>query len=311
MTGREGRMPPRRMAVAVVVTLGLGVAGSTAVAGNGDSVHGYPTYRERAILALTNACRQGPQAYRDTYLAGARILRPSAYPAVPPLYWTLPLNQSARAHSVDMAATPCFQHESCDGTDPFERIRSYYPGANAMAENIAAGCDAAREAVGGWLLDGGAADHSRGDGHRRNIMSARYSEMGVGSALGGPDRVYDTQDFGSGAPDFTTPLVSGSHVLAAGNITFLASYDSRGDDAPKEAALRIDDETIPMKLAFGAPANGTYRVTLPAGDECRKYRFEFRDASGREWWYPENGTLFTTGEGGCDREYEPSGKKAR
>ncbi len=311
MTGPEKRMPPVRVVVAVLAALGLGVASSAAVAGNGDSVQGYPTYRERAILALTNACRQGPQTYRDTYLAGARILRPAAYPAVPPLYWTLPLNRSARAHSVDMATTPCFQHESCDGTDPFARIRSYYPGANSMAENIAGGCDTPLAAVDGWLLDGGAADHSRGDGHRHNIMSAKFSEMGVGCALGGPDRVYDTQDFGSGAPDFTTPLVSGSHVFEAGTVTFLASYDSRDGDVPQGAALRIDDETIPMQLAFGVPANGTYRATLPAGDECRKYRFQFHDASGREWWYPENGALFTTGEGGCDREYEPSGKQAR
>src|SRR5690242_19568599 len=69
------------------------------VPGNGDPVHGYPSYRERAILALTNACRQGPQAYRDAYLGGARILRPAAFPAVRPLYWTLPLNRSALAHS--------------------------------------------------------------------------------------------------------------------------------------------------------------------------------------------------------------------
>jgi hypothetical protein len=66
-----------------------------------------------------------------------------------------------------------------------------------------------------------------------------------------------------------------------------------------------------MKLAFGAPANGTYCVTIPAEDECRKYRFRFRAPSGREWWYPEDGSLLTTGEGDCQREYEPSGKKAR
>jgi len=293
-----------------ILALCSGLAVSPAVAGNGDPVEGYPTYRERAILALTNACRQGPQAYRDAYLGGARVLRAAAYPAVPPLYWTLPLNRSARAHSIDMATTPCFQHASCDGTDPFERIRGYYPGANAMAENIAGGYDSPLESVNVWLLDGGAADHSRGDGHRRNIMSAKFRETGVGSAAGGPYRVYDTQDFGSGAPDFTTPLVSGSHVIAGTKITFLASYDSRDDAAPQRAALRIDDDTVPMELAFGVPANGTYRVTLPAEDECRKYRFEFRDASGREWRYPEAGKLVTTGEGGCRREYEPADKKA-
>lgn len=291
-----------RTVFAVVVFIALGAR--VAVAGNGDAVHGAPSYRERAILALVNACRQGPQAYRDAYLGDARILRASAYPAVPPLYWTLPLQRSARAHSIDMATTPCFQHESCDGTDPFVRIASYYPGANAMAENIAGGYDSPLDAVNGWLRDGGAADHSRGDGHRRNIMSAKSAETGVGSAPGGPDRIYDTQDFGSGAPDFATPLVSGSHVISGEQITFLASYDSHGDAAPREATLLLDKASIPMDLAFGTRANGTYHVSIPAGDECRKYRFRFRDAAGRDWWYPEGGSLFTTGEGECRREYD-------
>ena len=275
-------------------------------AGNGDPVGGHPNYRERAILALTNACRQGPQAYRDAYLSNARILKPGAYPAVAPLYWTLPLNRSARAHSIDMATTPCFQHDSCDGTDLWTRIGGYYTGATSMAENIASGYRSPLEAINGLLLDGGAADRSRGDGHRKNIMSPKFREMGAGSALGGPYRSYDTQDFGNGAPDFATPLVSGSHVLARGAITFLASFAAPGDRAPQEAVLILDGKSIPMALAFGAPANGTYRATLPDDDECRDYRFRFLDASGRTWWYPEGGKLLTTGEGGCTREYEPS-----
>jgi hypothetical protein len=304
----------RRLLHPVLVTLFvLGLAAACArceaASGNGDPVHGYPSYRERAILALTNACRQGPQAYRDAYLGGASILRPAAYPAVPPLYWTLPLNRSARAHSRDMSTTPCFQHDSCDGTDCWERIRRYYPDAAAMAENIASGYESPRQVVDGWLLDGGAADRSRGDGHRRNLMGAAFREMGSGSARGGPDRIYDTQDFGSGAPDFATPLVSGSHIVGHGTLTFLASYASRDGAAPREASLRIEGETVPLELAFGVRANGTYRVMLAAGDECRKYRFHFRDAAGSEWWYPEGGALLTTGEGDCAREYEPSGKK--
>lgn len=275
-------------------------------AGNGDPIGGHPSYRERAILALTNACRQGPQAYRDAYLRNARILKPGAYPAVAPLYWTLPLNRSARAHSIDMATTPCFQHDSCDGTDLWTRIGGYYAGATSMAENIASGYRSPLEVVNGLLLDGGAADRSRGDGHRENIMSRKFREMGAGSALGGPFRTYDTQDFGNGAPDFATPLVSGSHVLGRGVITFLASFASRDDGAPEEAALVLDGKSMPMTLAFGTAANGTYRVTLPVDDECRDYRFRFRDGSGHTWWYPEGGKLLTTGEGGCTREYEPS-----
>ena len=45
-------------------------------------------------------------------------------------------------------------------------------------------------------------------------------------------------------------------------------------------------------------------MTLPAADGCRAYRFRFRDAAGKTWRYPEGGRLLTTGEGGCEREYE-------
>lgn len=295
----------------------LGAAGLAAMlqtglahAGNGDPVNGHPNYRERAILALTNACRQGPQDYRDEYLDNSHILKSANYPPVAPVYWTLGLNRSARAHSIDMASGPCFQHDSCDGTSLWDRIGAYYE-ATSMAENIAAGYRSPLASVNGLLLDGGAPDHSRGDGHRKNIMAAKFREMGSGSAFGGPSRTYDTQDFGNGQPDFDTPLASGSHVLLEGTITFLASYAARDGRAPKEAALRLDGESIPMKVGFGSRNNGTYRATLPAGDECRSYRFQFKDATGHEWSYPEAGVLFTTGEGGCKREYLSSGRGDR
>jgi len=165
-----------------------------------------------------------------------------------------------------MATTPCLQHDSCDGTDAFDRIRSYYKDAAALGENIASGYESPLETVNKLLLDGGAAD-------------------------------------------FTTPLVSGSHVLEGGKITFLASFNAHSAGAPREAALELGGGTIDLKLAFGSPANGTYRVTVPAGDACRGSRFRFRDAAGRTWWHPEGGTLYTTGEGGCEREYQPSGAR--
>ena len=276
-----------------------------ASAGNGDPVHGYPSYRERAVLALTNACRQGPQQYRDAFLGTSRVLGPGKYPAVAPVYWTLPLNESARAHSIDMATTPCFQHASCDGTDLWDRIRDFYSGARSLGENIASGYDSPLDVVNGLVLDGGAADFSRGDGHRRNIMSARFREMGSGFSPGGPYGSYDTQDFGDRAPKFVTPLVSGSHIFSrAGKITFLASYYAKAAGAPSEASLELEGVAHPMSLAFGSRKNGTYRASLPGTGRCRRYRFRFRDGSGRTWWYPEGGSLFTTGEGGCTREYE-------
>ena len=283
-------------------TLFLLLLATPAAAGNGDPVGGHPSYRERAILALTNACRNDPAEYRETWLGDVKILRPKNYPPVRALSWTLPLNRSARAHSIDMARSRCFQHDSCDGTSLWDRIGGYYKGATSMAENIAAGYRSPLAAVNGWLLEGGAADQSKGDGHRRNIMAAKFVEVGCGSTSGGPLKTYDTQDFGNGARDFASPILSGSHILEESDITFLASFDA--ERAPVEATLVLEGETIRMKLAFGSGPHGTWRVSQDATARCRTYRFRFRDAAGKTWWYPENGALLTTGEGGCAREYE-------
>ena len=279
---------------------------AAAHAGNGDPVDGHPTYRERALLAVTNACRQGPQQYRAHYLPAARgILRPANYPAVAPLYWSLPLNRSARAHSLDMARTPCFQHDSCDGTDLWDRIRRYYRRGTSMGENIAMGFPSALAAVNGLVLDNGAADHSSGDGHRKNIMAAKFTELGNGAVVDGKRGPCDTQDFGNGPPEFATPLVSGSHLVDdEGTITFLASFHARNGKAPDQAAIELDGRVEPLDLGFGKKASGTYRLVVAQEDRCRPYRFRFKDGEGRTWFHPEGGTLFTTGEGGCKREYE-------
>lgn len=139
-----------------------------------------------------------------------------------------------------------------------------------MAENIAHGYRSPPEVVNGWLRDGGAADRSAGDRHRRNLMSAKFREAGVGSAEEGPREVHDTQDFGSGAPDCDTPLVSGSHVPAPGNeIMFLASYRAPDAEPPAGAFVEIDGKLVGLTLAFGSERSGSYpallaRATLPA-----------------------------------------------
>ena len=305
-------MAIRTLAAAGPVLLLAIALASPCAAGNGDPIDGHPTYRERAMLALVNACRQDPVAYRTTYLDDRSILQPRNYPPVAPLYASLRLGRSARAHSRDMARTPCFQHDSCDGTDLWTRIRRYESGATSLGENIAMGLPTPLEAINALLLDGGAPDHSSGDGHRRNIMAAKFRELGHGSVYDAQLRGwYDTQDFGNGAPAYATPLVSGSHVIdRGGTVTFLASVHDRSGRAPERVTLVIEGEARPLQLAFGTRANGTYRAVLREGDACRAYRFRMEDAAGRAWSYPEDGALYTTGEGGCTREYSPSSLSA-
>ena len=59
--------------------------------GNGDPLPGYPGYPswgERAVLTLTNACRFSPQEYRDEYVGSYNILLPQNFPGSGPVYWS-------------------------------------------------------------------------------------------------------------------------------------------------------------------------------------------------------------------------------
>ncbi|MEU8246970.1 CAP domain-containing protein [Nonomuraea sp. NPDC048916] len=95
------------------------------------------------------------------------------------------LTRAARAHSLEMARSGRFAHDSPDGRSPWDRMESagYRAGA---AENIGRGYSSAEEAVRGWL-------DSRD--HRQNILNCRITAIGVG-VVAGPGGPWWTQDFG-------------------------------------------------------------------------------------------------------------------
>lgn len=104
------------------------------------------------------------------------------------------LNEAARRHSKRMADTGCFSHQ-CSGESGIEsRLRSVgylVSGLTTWAygENIAYGSDGKgtpREIVKAWM-------HS--SGHRANILSRTFGDVGVGFARSG-GRGYYTADFG-------------------------------------------------------------------------------------------------------------------
>jgi uncharacterized protein YkwD len=271
--------------------------------GYGVPVGDYPNWPERILLTMTNACRMAPQQFRDAHLAEyPGILQYAEYPPVPPLYWNLELNQAARSHAVDMATTPCFQHDSCDGTLWHVRIRSFYSENAALAENIAYGYSDSFAALLALLADGGAPDRSAGDGHRRNIMNGNLRELGCGYSIS--SRPYYVQDFGGGPPDFATPIAGGSHLfLNGGSTTFFANFFDPSGQSPQQASLVLDGEVHDLALHLGQPVQGTYSTELPRASDCRDYFFVFVDGGGTSWRYPEAGAFATTGEGGCSAEY--------
>jgi uncharacterized protein YkwD len=121
---------------------------------------------EQRVLVLTNAerAKHGCAALRgDPRLAAA-----------------------ARAHSNDMALHKYFDHNSQDGTTPWDRIkRAGYP--EPGAENIAMGYPTAAAVMKGWM---------NSPGHRANILNCKLRALGVGVHSGGSGGPWWTQDFG-------------------------------------------------------------------------------------------------------------------
>jgi uncharacterized protein YkwD len=137
-------------------------AGGTRGAGHGEGVKGFPS---KKVVDLVNVERRK---------VGCRPLRVDQR-----------LVRSALAHSLEMARSNDFDHNSPDGETPWSRMAKagYKDGG---AENIARGYQSAEDAVRGWLTS---------TGHSRNILNCKLVATGVGVALG-PGGPWWTQDFG-------------------------------------------------------------------------------------------------------------------
>jgi hypothetical protein len=295
-------------------------------AGYGDVSGGLPSWKERQILVLTNACRMAPIQYRDTYVGNYAILDSLKYPAVPPLYASNQLNASARAHALDMGDTcGTLQHNSCNNTPWDTRIKSYYKASSWIGENIAVGNSDPFATMNQWILDirqganQPAADSSLCtltagssslcDGHRWNIMNKQYKELGAGHTYGTNSAVrshyFWVQDFGGGQSSVSNPIAGGAHFLReSGKTAFLVNYWDQSSKAPVEVSVIVGGQKNSMTLLMGSPFCGTYQSVIARAANCRPYYFSFSDNAGKAWRYPETGSLVTAGEGNCSTEYE-------
>jgi hypothetical protein len=243
----------------------------------GEPSGDYPNYDERVVLYATNRARVDPA--KENW---------SSYPAVPPLQWNLLLNQSARAHSNDMRDTPCFQHDSCDGTDVFQRITSYYTTQyQTIGENISAGVPDAVTAVHNWINEIGAPAGETG--HRDNIFSSDFTLMGSGFAAGGSQFTnYWTQDF-IGISGSRPAMSDGIHFPKSGkSITFGVTWSEAA--APASIAVVLDGTCNNLSLVRGSGGQGAYEVTLPIASGCHQYYFRGVSSS-KVWLYPDSGSL--------------------
>ncbi|MFZ5482374.1 MAG: CAP domain-containing protein [Myxococcota bacterium] len=267
---------------------------SLALAGYGDPVAGIPSHDERLLHLWTNAARVAPEEFEEDYNNG---YEPCSFEDFsndeqtpkPPLYIDLDLTEVARVHSIDMKTNGCFQHESCDGTDTFERIAAYYDDTSFVGENIAMGSTNMRYSVMGmWMCST--------DGHRANIMSGDWNELGAGV-----DAEYQTQDFGAGQLELGEPPV---RMAVDDGETFYADWGD--DDAPRSLELVLEEESFDFALEYGAEEQGIYVVEVADVDEepCRGWSVAWETASGESGRFPADGRWLvgTDCEGSDDGE---------
>jgi hypothetical protein len=288
--------------------------------GIGTPIDGYPNWQERTLLVFTNMARMAPTEYRDRFMTAYAMppggILNQGFPPVAPLSGAHPLNLSARYHAADMAFN-CnhLQHDSCDGTPWYERIRSFYPQASSLGENVAylggTGTDRPWVVVNLFLCDEYNGTCAADDqpfaviGHRVNLMSDGYTEMGSGFALG--SRRYWVQDFNGGPLSAQPPVAAGSHAMVdSGETTFYLNYYDEDGSAPQNLSVIVDGQSHALALGSGDPEAGTYETMLPGADGCRSYYFLATDAAGNRYRYPGEGAFYTYGEGDCGLDYATS-----
>lgn len=263
----------------VLIALALS---ATAHAGYGDVTEdGYPSWAERSVHLWTNAARVDPEAFSDEY--------PQAYEPCyfddftadektpkAPIYYEPMLNDSARFHSQDMVDNNHFAHESSDGTPFAERLSRFYD-SGSIGENIAYGYPSTFDVMfHGWMCS---------DGHRANIMSGGWVELGTG-VVG----THYTQNFGGGAANSTGAVAMGVHEPSSATDSAEFYADWQDGEAPVAFEVVVDGEATSLELVYGIDTQGVFMadVEVEPGD-CHEYYFVWETASGDVGAFPETG----------------------
>lgn len=96
------------------------------------------------------------------------------------------VSETARKHSEDMAIHNYFSHENLNGKSPFDRLEDDGLLFSYAGENLAYGQSSSIFAHEGLM---------NSMGHRKNILSADFESLGVGTAFNKEDTPYYTENF--------------------------------------------------------------------------------------------------------------------
>ncbi len=113
----------------------------------------------------------------------------------PPLKKVNELDYAARFHARDMAEDRYFDHNSHDRVGDnlvqvclwYQRVDGFYAGRSWLGENIAAGYGTPESVFQGWY---------NSSGHRANMESSNFTEIGVGYYRNAQNYPYWVQNFG-------------------------------------------------------------------------------------------------------------------
>ena len=136
-----------------------------------------PSSLEMEMLDLVNRARLDPANAAET---GGHAL---------PLKWNASLAAVAREHSRDMLMRGYFGHNDPDGRTPGMRVKAAGIAWQATGENIAA-FDSVEGAETAFMNEPRFAHN-----HRANILSPKFTEIGIGIVRSRSGRYYITQEF--------------------------------------------------------------------------------------------------------------------
>jgi uncharacterized protein YkwD len=232
----------------------------------------YPSNLEQYAVELINRGRANPSAEASRYgialnegLAAGTISTAAKQPLAINPY----LTGGARGHSQWMIDTDVFSHTGAGGSDPGDRMTSAgydFVAPWTWGENIAwksAGGSAATATVVGDLhknlfVDAGIA----GRGHRTNLMSNAFREIGAGFVAGnmkGYAAGMLTTDFaGTAGSAFLTGVAFNDNLISKDN--FYTPGEGLG--GVTVTATRLTDGAI---FSTGTWSSGGYSLQLPAG----------------------------------------------
>ncbi|KIT15621.1 DUF4214 domain-containing protein [Jannaschia aquimarina] len=253
-----------------------------------------PTDFEQMMLELVNRARRDPEGeivdavgpgVQSNVASAMRYFgvdvrayeqQLSALDPVAPLAWNGKLADAAAGHTARLVEEEAQTHQFPDGPSMGERIRDAGYRYNAAAENVYSHTDDPVQGHAGffidWGFDSGETEftpnfESMGDGiqdpagHRNNIMSTRYTEIGIAAQETGPDLKVGpwvvTQNFGNRF-DYEAQLVG------------VVIDDLDGDDF-YDIGEGLDGITVTATGSAGTFTtttwdSGGYQMVLPRGD---------------------------------------------